>query len=264
MARKNKSSQRRIEANQRNAQKSTGQGTPGGKTSTEAAQARSAQNATTHGLSNPLTRAHFLHCEDERQFQTLLGEYLQTYKPQHRDEYDLLQEAVYAKWRQDRFWLAETAQLEMTMARNQSTFQKELPRADAAAHLANAVAESADLLKLYLRYGQQLHRQYLRCLKELRDLQSQRPDAPTNTDRRGGQTNPDREGGDPKTAATLAQPNQATPRSAPSTGIEPTEPNQPSARIPALNQPNSVAKASSTTPHTPTLITAPPPSRERR
>jgi hypothetical protein len=34
-------------------------------------------------------------------------------------------------------------------------------------------------MKLYLRYGAQLNRQYLRCLKELRDLQAERRNSPT-------------------------------------------------------------------------------------
>jgi hypothetical protein len=162
MSRKNKSSQRRIEANRRNALKSTGPRTVEGK-------AASAQNATTHGLTaNPLPKGCFLVTENEEQFRILLGEYIATYNPQHRDEYDLLTEAVYAKWRQQRMWLAEAAQIEIAIARNEATLQKDLPRDDGPAHLANGIAQSEDLLRLYLRYGNQLHRQYLRCLKELR------------------------------------------------------------------------------------------------
>ena len=184
MSRKNKSSQRRIEANRLNALKSTGPRTLEGK-------ARSSQNATTHGLSgagpsaaslaattNPLPKGCFLHTEDETQFRILLGEYIATHHPQHRDEYDLLTEAVYAKWRQQRVWLAETAQIEVAIARHEATLQKEIPRADAAAHLANGLAHSENLLRLYLRYDAQLHRQYLRCLKELSDLQASRQSPP--------------------------------------------------------------------------------------
>jgi len=105
-----KSSQNRIEANRRNAQKSTGLRTEEGKV-------RSAQNSTTHGFSalnsNPLDRGCFLHVEDEPQFLGLLNEYVKTYCPQHPDELDLLTEAVYAKWRQHRIWLAETAHIEI-------------------------------------------------------------------------------------------------------------------------------------------------------
>ena len=167
MSRKNKTSPRQLEANRRNALNSTGPRTVEGK-------ARSAQNAATHALSNPLSKAHFLHTEDEHQYNLLLSEYIATYQPRHRDEYDLLNEAVYAKWRQQRIWLAETAQIEIAIARNEPNLQKELPSADAAAHLANGIAHSENLMRLYLRYGAQLHRQYIRCLRELRDLQAER------------------------------------------------------------------------------------------
>ncbi len=60
-----------------------------------------------------------------------------TYQPQHRDEYDLVTEAAYAKWRQHRMWLAETAQIEVAIALNESELRKELPAADHAAQLAN-------------------------------------------------------------------------------------------------------------------------------
>ena len=69
-----KTSQKRIEANRRTAQ----------------GKAKSAQNATTHGLSrlhvNPLAPGCFLKIEDENQFRILLDEYVATYNPQHRDE----------------------------------------------------------------------------------------------------------------------------------------------------------------------------------
>ena len=81
-----------------------------------------------------------------------------TYNPQHPDELDLLTEAVFAKWRQQCIWLAEIAQ-------GESELRKSLPRADAKAHLANGIAKSEAVLKLYLRYDAQLHRHYRNCLK---------------------------------------------------------------------------------------------------
>ena len=166
-----KTSQKRIEANRRNAQKSTGPRTADGK-------AKSAQNATTHGLSslnrNPLNPGCFLRIEDESQFQTTLNEYVATYRPQQRDELDLLTEAVFAKWRQQRLWVAETAQIEVAIAQNERDLQLSLPTANAPAHLANGIAKSEQVLKLYLRYDAQLHRHYRNCLKDLRDLQAER------------------------------------------------------------------------------------------
>ena len=212
-ARKNQNvSARRLEANRQNALKSTGPRTPEGK-------AKSAQNAITHQLSNPLSPAHFLHSEDEARFTRLFAEYVATYRPQHRDEYDLLTEAVYAKWRQQRLWLAETAQIETAMARHEDELHKALPRADHAAHLAHGIAHSADLLRLYQRYDAQLHRQYLRCLKELHDLQASRqspPDPPNEPLPGEDQPPPQSDRPNEPTAPTppptpLPSPNEAKP-----------------------------------------------------
>ena len=173
-----KASQKRIEANRRNAQKSTGPRTEDG-------QARSAQNSTTHGFTaltrNPLDRGCFLHVEDEPQFLGLLNEYVKTYCPQHPDELDLLTEAVYAKWRQHRIWLAETAHIEIAIANHENELRRSLPAANNNAQLANGFAHSEQMLKLYIRYDAQLHRHYRNCLKDLRDLQAERalqPDSP--------------------------------------------------------------------------------------
>ena len=83
-----------------------------------------------------------------------------TYHPQHPDELDLLTEAVFAKWRQQRIWLAEAAQIEIAIAQGESELRKSLPTADAKAHLANGIAKSEAVLKLYLRCDAQLHRHY--------------------------------------------------------------------------------------------------------
>jgi hypothetical protein len=166
-----KSSQRRIEANRRNAQKSTGPRTVEGK-------ARSSGNATTHGLSglsrNPLNPGCFLRIENEAAFKGMLEDYVATYRPQHPDEFDLLCEAVYAKFRQQRVWMAETGQIEIAIARNERELQRELPQANALAHLANGFSHSENMLRLYLRYDAQLHRHYKSCLQQLQDLQASR------------------------------------------------------------------------------------------
>ena len=127
-----KTSQKRIEANRRNAQQTTGPRTVEGK-------AKSATNSTSHGFSslnmNPRAPGCFLHTEDESQFLGLLNEYVATYNPQHPDELDLLTEAVFAKWRQQRIWLAEAAQIEIAIAQGESELRKSLPRADAKAQI---------------------------------------------------------------------------------------------------------------------------------
>ncbi len=239
-ARKNQNvSARRLEANRQNALKSTGPRTPEGK-------AKSAQNATTHGLSNPLSKSHLLHSEDETQFQTVFAEYVATYRPQHRDEYDLLTEAVYAKWRQQRLWLGETGQIELSIARHESALLKELPRADEAAHLANGIAHSADLLRLYQRYNAQLHRQYLRCLAELRSLQADRlplpddsPNEPILVPPPSSLTSPQSTAPTPGSAPTAVSPNEPNvPATAPESGTCPAENHLEPTAAPVLAAPN--------------------------
>ncbi|MBY0504628.1 MAG: hypothetical protein K2X03_12010 [Bryobacteraceae bacterium] len=59
-------------------------------------------------------------------------------------------------------------------AQGEKDFRKTLPNADPRALLANGIAKSEQILKLYLRYDAQLNRLYRNCLKDLRDLQAQR------------------------------------------------------------------------------------------
>ena len=79
---------------------------------------------------NPVAPGCFLHTEDESQFRGLLNEYVVTYNPQHPDELDLLTEGVYAKWRQQRYWIAETNQIELAIAQGESELRKALPMAN--------------------------------------------------------------------------------------------------------------------------------------
>ena len=214
-----KISQKRLDANRRNAQKSTGPRTPEGK-------AKASANATTHGLSsprgNPLAPGTLLHTEDPTAFQALLDEYVITYQQQHRDEYDLLTEAVFAKWRQQRLWVAETQQLEIAIAENEADLQKSFPTANIHAHLANGVAHSERILKLYLRYDAQFRRHYRQCLNDLRDLQD---------DRQSSRFPPD----DLPNEPTPAPPNQPASKSSTNTAL--TCPNSPAPqRKPPANQ----------------------------
>ncbi len=93
--------------------------------------AKSAHNASTHGFeglhTNPLAPGCFLKVEDERQFLGLLNECAKTYHPQHPDELDLLSEAVFAEWRQNRMWMAETAPIEIAIAEMKPAFAVHSP-----------------------------------------------------------------------------------------------------------------------------------------
>jgi hypothetical protein len=155
-----------IAANRRNAQQSTGPRTPEGK-------ARSARNALKHGLASISPHA-FLAVEDKGAFERLLKSYMLTYQPNHGDEVDLITDAVYCKWRQQRIWNVETQLIEMSIAEHQHELQRKLPKANIAAHVANGVVQCSGQSHLNRRYEAQLHRQYLRNLKMLAELQAAR------------------------------------------------------------------------------------------
>ena len=186
------SSQARIDANRRNAQKSTGPRTPEGK-------ARSSQNALRHGLAS-ISHHSFLAADDRTAFERMLAGYIRIYQPAHADEIDLLTDAVFCKWRQQRAWSAEAQLIEMAVALNQHDLQKKLPKANVAAQVANGFTHSAEQTQPLRRYEAQLHRQYLRNLKELRDLQASRLDLEPTLD----ELYPDDSPNEPKPTPTPA------------------------------------------------------------
>jgi len=195
-------SQAQIDANRRNALHSTGPRTPGGKT-------QSSRNALKHGLASISPHA-FLGIEDHSAFERLLLSYVLKYQPNHADEVDLLTDAVFCKWRQQRLWTLESQAIEIDVATHQRDLQTKLPKANAPAHVAHAVNYSLDHSSapaLNRRYEAQLHRQYLRNLKELQALQSTRVGDESTLD--------------------LLYPNEPNP--GPSKTSSPNEPNSPSA-----------------------------------
>jgi hypothetical protein len=58
--------------------------------------------------------------------------------------------------------------------REQHDLQRKLPKANAAAHVANAVQINAGADQLNRRYAAQLHRQFVRNIKLLREPQADR------------------------------------------------------------------------------------------
>lgn len=91
----------RIEANRRNAQKSTGPRTPEGK-------ARSSRNALKHGLT---ARQVVLPNEDPEAFDAELAEWVEYYRPASPAERAMVERAVHAQWKLRRCARVETATL---------------------------------------------------------------------------------------------------------------------------------------------------------
>ena len=95
------STEKQIEANQRNAQLSTGPKTADGK-------ARAARNAITHGLTS---RDVVLNNEDGDEYQKLLDACVERYDNGDPLQMALIQVATRAYWRLDRIAIAETARI---------------------------------------------------------------------------------------------------------------------------------------------------------
>ncbi len=91
-----------IQANRRNALKSTGPTSPAGK-------ARSSQNALRHGFAS---KQIVLNTEDEAAFQALHAEFLDEYQPSSPTERMLVDEVAVAAWRLRRMQSLETVLLD--------------------------------------------------------------------------------------------------------------------------------------------------------
>ncbi len=139
---------------------STGPKTPEGK-------ARSAQNATKHGLQ----ARHLLPDENPDAFTQLKDVYFSEYPPRNVWEFDVLEDIVWAKWMKLRHRNTEAAVLTLLAD------PKSLDVDPAYAPIARAFIQNAGpdgVLNLLHRYGVAISRDYLR---QLREFQRLRPDA---------------------------------------------------------------------------------------
>jgi hypothetical protein len=118
-----------------------------------------------------------LDCERTDQFHNLLNSFLATYQPASPTEMDLVEEMVAARWRIRRMWTVETGLLNGEF-RNQ---QAKIDNPDFNVHLTAAfrtLADESRSLTLNFRYASRLHRIYDGALKNLRELQQNRPRQP--------------------------------------------------------------------------------------
>ncbi len=136
------SSQRRLRANQANARLSTGPQTPEGK-------ARSSQNARKHGLS---AREVVIAPGEREEFDDFLASYQDELQPQGMVEQVLSNQLVFAAWN-----LRRISRLEAALATG-----GDLP------------ASAAPALYRLARYHARADRAFLRSLRELRALQTNR------------------------------------------------------------------------------------------
>src|SRR6202051_1273394 len=138
---------------------------------------QSSRNSLDHGFTSKKTIV--LHCENEDEFQEMIGDYAVTYRPGSPVEEGLVNEMVAARWRMQRLRLIETALLDSEM-------QRELPESettdDPAFQLAFAFRRLVDdsrAISLASRYESRLHRIHEHSHRTLRELQKSRPNSPS-------------------------------------------------------------------------------------
>ena len=149
---------KRSESSRINGAKSRGPVTPEGK-------ARSSRNALTHGLT---AQDICLSVEDQDQFNQLRSADVDKFQPQEAVETGLVNEMVAAKWRQQRLWKLETADLDFGIAE----MKKKLAGVDPPPFVLAAFAANDENkpLDLYARYEARLSSIYNRALRNLREL----------------------------------------------------------------------------------------------
>jgi len=148
---------RKIEANRRNAGKSTGPRTPAGK-------AASAQNARTHGaLSTQAISA----CEDHEAFESLCAAFHAQYNPQSPLECTLVDKLTLAVWRDRRLAIAESVAMDAeTLDLNERYSPSEATRL----RMGNGVLAISTSL-LFGRYQVMITNEIEKTMRMLRDVQ---------------------------------------------------------------------------------------------
>jgi hypothetical protein len=150
-------SEKQLEANRRNAQRSTGPKTPEGK-------AHSSRNNLRHGLTGQIT---VLPNEDREVHDAFCNELIESFKPETPMERDLAQSIAEDSWRLNRICAIETNMFALGHRDQRSEIQIAL--AD-----ARTFQERAAQFNLLSTYEQRINRNRQRNLKLLQELQAQR------------------------------------------------------------------------------------------
>ena len=146
-------SKRKLEANRRNAQKSSGPVSSSGK-------ATVSQNAVRHGLAGQF---RVLDYESQEQFDNFLNQLMQDEKPVGLAEIELVQKMA------EHTWLAKRA---LRLQDSMIHVHERTPERKAAGEVEVSVQKEG--LELYLRYHTTHDRAYQRASKELRERQKER------------------------------------------------------------------------------------------
>ncbi len=176
-------SKEQTRANRKNAQRSTGPRTAGGK-------AKSSQNALKHGLR---AQATVLPDENIEEFELLVGELEDQFQPQSAIEWTLLRQLADAEWRMRRVPCFEAGLFAAKLNETVRYYQEHpgrLPEEDAEARMiligraTERDANNGDTFSKLSRYESRLSHRYFKALEQLQKLQSARlPGAQTESQR---------------------------------------------------------------------------------
>ena len=120
---------------------------------------KSSRTSLRHGLTSRNTI--LLACENRDDFDRMLADYTATYQPATAEDTDLVKEMVAARWRIQRFWLIETALLDLEMLQPHPEFDSQCAASDPGLRLAHSfrvLADQSRSLHLISRYESRLHR----------------------------------------------------------------------------------------------------------
>ncbi|MEK7408463.1 MAG: hypothetical protein AAB225_25605 [Acidobacteriota bacterium] len=161
-------SDRKLEANRRNARRSKGPNTPQGKAAVRF-------NALKHGL-----RAEHLVLEDEEQpaFDELLSTCLAEHQPQGPTETDLVHQLVTASWRLRRLRTMETGLFDIRLADHDEALKREYVGIGIQGRLAYVFACRTGEFNILARYEARVERSFYRALHELQRLKAGRAGQP--------------------------------------------------------------------------------------
>ena len=149
---------KQIEANRRNAQKSTGPRSLEGR-------ARSARNALKDGYT---AETVVLTLEEQPRFDRMHQDFTDQYQPITICEEQYLVEMVWARWRTHRIWNAEGVHLEVEINRAKPTLP---PGASIHVQAGIVITDQIDKMDKFLRYEQRLTRQFNRAKANLLEAQ---------------------------------------------------------------------------------------------
>src|SRR6476660_5171088 len=159
------SSQKQIDANRLNAQKSTGPNTPEGRDAVRF-------NALRHGLT---AKHAVLDNENEQEFQEMLEAFEAGHQPVGPTENLLVQQMVMAAWRLKRLRAVETGLFNIRMFDLSERIKNDytgMPPTERQAFVFLDDSRSAGAIESLSRYETRIERSFYRALHELQRLRS--------------------------------------------------------------------------------------------